>query len=106
LFRNLARGQSFIPLCQTLIVEEVRPKGYARLIFSYEASAAVDTSFPDFLRVTGRIVNGELRFQLPLPPVLPSFSHRIEDEVLDGSFGLPDQVITSIRLTRVTDLNR
>jgi hypothetical protein len=73
LFRHLARGQSFVPPCQTLVVEEVLPNGYARLIFSYEASATLDIPLPEFLRVTGRVVNGALRFQLPLPLVRPSF---------------------------------
>jgi hypothetical protein len=105
LFRHLVRGQSFVPPCQTLVVEEVLPNGYARLIFSYEASATLDIPLPEFLRVTGRVVNGALRFQLPLPFARPSFTYRVVGEALDGVIDLPDGVTTGVRLTRVTDLD-
>lgn len=105
LFRHLVRGQSFVPPCQTLVVEEVLPNGYARLIFSYDASTTLDIPLPEFLRVTGRVVNGALRFQLPLPFVRPSFTYRVVGEALDGVIDLPDGVTTGVRLTRVTDLD-
>ena len=106
LFRNFVRGQSFVPPCQTLVVEEVRPNGYARLIFSYAVAPTLDVPLPDFLRASGRVANGELRFQLPLPFSLPSFTYRMVGGALDGVINLGDTTITGVRLTRVTDLDQ
>jgi hypothetical protein len=98
-------GPDAAPECHTLIVEEMLPNGYARLIFSYETFADSNSPLPKFLRVTGRVVDGALRFQLPLPFVHPSFTYRLVGEALDGVIDLPDGVTAGVRLTRVTDLD-
>jgi len=54
-------------LCTTLVVEGVLANGYARVIVSVGTSAAWDMRLPWFLRATGRVVDGELRVQLPFP---------------------------------------
>jgi hypothetical protein len=80
--------------CHTLVVEEVFANGYARVIVSLGTAATLDLQVPLFLRATGRIVNGELRFLLPLPtPDRPNFTYRFVGEALEG-------------LTRVTDLHQ
>ena len=53
-------------LCHTLVIEEVFPNGYARVIYSIGTHAAWNIRHPNFWRVTGRIVDGVLRFSLPV----------------------------------------
>ena len=89
-------GRGLDPVCLTLVVEEVLPNGYARVIFSYAASPGLDLSLPDFLRVTGRIVDGVLRFQLP-----SQLTYRFVGETLQGSF----EGGGSQPLTQVADLS-
>src|SRR5206468_1790576 len=103
--RGLLRGRGVDPACHTLVVEEVLPNGYARVIFSYGASADLDIPLPDFLRVTGRIVDGALRFQLPLPFSHPQLTYRVAGEPLQGANAGEGPAIR-LRLTRVADLRR
>ena len=57
-------------LCHTLVVEEVLANGYAQVIYSIGTYAAWNIRQPNFWRATGRIVDGVLRFHLPVtaPP--------------------------------------
>ena len=68
-------------LCHTLVVEEVFANGFARVIFSHGASAGWDIPLPGFWRVTGRIVDGDLRFHLPVPE-RPELAYRLAGETL------------------------
>jgi hypothetical protein len=93
-------------LCQTLVVEEVFANGYARVIHSHGISpdlAAVDPNarLPEFGRVTGRIIDGTLRFHEPIPE-RPEFAYRVADETLEGTF----QGKGHVRLTRVADVDQ
>ena len=66
-------------LCHTLVVEEVLANGYARVLSSMGTSVTLSLQLPGFQRVTGRIVDGILRFHGPGPhrPELNSSSrHR------------------------------
>jgi hypothetical protein len=91
------------PLCHTLVVEEVLANGYARVIFSYGTSAALNVPLPGFLRVTGRIGDGELRFHLPDGAKL---AYRFADEALQGNFDSPDGATGRVSLSRVADLRQ
>ena len=53
-------------LCHALVVEEVLTNGSARVIYSVGIHA-VWSRMPLFWRTTGRIVDGALRFQAPVP---------------------------------------
>ena len=106
LFRNLMRGQGVVPSCQTLVVEEIYANGYARITFSYAASAAFDVPLPEVSRTTGRVVNGTLQFQLPIPGAYPSFTYRLVDGELEGVIKLAGNEIPGFRLLRVADLDQ
>ena len=54
-------------LCQTLIVEEVLPNGYARIVHSRGSYPGWNLSHPTSWRATGRVADGVLRFALPTP---------------------------------------
>ena len=51
--------------CHTLVVEEVHANGFARVVYSVSASAALGNRLPYVWRLTGRIVAGALTFVLP-----------------------------------------
>ena len=57
-------------LCHTLVVEEVFTNGLARVIYSHGTSVALNIPLPGFLHATGRIVDGMLRFRLPVRTAL------------------------------------
>jgi hypothetical protein len=54
-------------LCQTLLVEEVFPNGYARVVYSRGSYLEREIRHPSFWRASGRVVDGALRFTLPTP---------------------------------------
>ena len=77
-------------LCPTLVLEEVLQNGYARVILSYGTSATMQIGVPSFRRLTGRIVEGELRVRVPLPTIQPELTYRLSGEALQGSIQSPD----------------
>src|SRR6266511_4302844 len=88
-------------LCHTLVVEEVLANGYARLIVSHGTAVGTDARLPEFLRVTGRIVDGELGFHSP-GPERHEFAYRVAGETLHGTYNDRGRV----SLTRVTDVGQ
>lgn len=93
------------PICETLVVEEVLANGYARVIFSVGTSAALGVRLPWFVRATGRIVDGELRVQLPLPN-RPRLTYRVADETLQGTSGGEGWRDGRTALSRVADVHQ
>lgn len=67
--------------CQTLVIEEVFRNGYTRVLYSFGTYAPLNIRQPDFWRITGRIVDGVLRFHLPLP-ARPTVAYRFDGETL------------------------
>jgi hypothetical protein len=90
-------------LCHTLVVEEVVANGYARVIYSVGTSLVVNVRLPVFLRVTGRIVDGTLRFHLPIRERLER-AYRIVGESLQAERKNPDGRTSHAMLTRLADL--
>jgi len=90
--------------CHTLVVEEVLANGYARVIVSYGTYADRDVRLSGLLYVTGRIVDGELRFQLPLPP-RPKRAYRFADDTLQATREGPGGT-DRVRLSRLTDVSQ
>src|SRR5712691_6087913 len=90
--------------CHTLVVEEVLANGYARAIVSYGTYADRNVRLPGFLRVTGRVVDGELRFQLPIPQ-RPELAYRFADDTLQATHEGPGGT-DRVSLTRVADLSQ
>jgi hypothetical protein len=95
-------GRGRFALCHTLVVEEVYANGFARVIFSLGTND-VDSNLhlPHVWRVTGRIVDGELRFHLPVPGD-PKLAYGVAGETLLGTFEGPDGSIRAT-LTRLAD---
>jgi Beta-lactamase len=92
------------PLCHTLVVEEVFTNGYARVIYSYSSSVYWGIRLPSFLRATGRVIDGELRFQVPIRE-RPQIAYRVAGETLEGTFAGPQGAIRLL-LSRVADLGQ
>jgi Beta-lactamase len=92
-------------LCHTLVVEEVYANGFARVVFSVGTYADWNVRLPDFLRVTGRIVDGELRFRLPEPERV-KLAYRVAGETLSGTAEGPDGTTGRASLTRVADVSQ
>jgi Beta-lactamase len=90
------------PICETLVVEEVLPNGYAWVIFSIGTSPALGVRPPWFVRAIGRIVDGELRVQLPLPN-RPILTYQVVGETLQGTSGGVYSRDSDTSLTRVAD---
>jgi hypothetical protein len=88
-------------LCHTLVVEEVLANGFARVISSVGTSVALNIRLPGFLRVTGRIVDGVLRFHGP-GPERPELAYRVAGETLSGTYKGEGHV----RLTRLADVRQ
>jgi hypothetical protein len=89
-------------LCHTLVVEEVYANGIARVIVSGGTYADWDVRLPGFLRVTGRIVDGELRFSIDGIKL----AYRVADEALQGKFDHPDGTTGGASLSRVADVSQ
>jgi hypothetical protein len=98
-------GRGRFALCHTLVVEEVYANGFARVIFSLGTND-VDSNLhlPHVWRVTGRIVDGELRFHLPVPGD-PKLAYGVAGETLLGTFEGPDGSIRA-SLSRVADVSQ
>jgi Beta-lactamase len=73
-------------ICQTLIVEDVFPNGYARVVYSRGSYLGSDTRHPNFWRATGRVVDGVLRFALPTPD-RPDLVYRFDGGALAATVG-------------------
>jgi hypothetical protein len=89
-------------LCHTLVVEEVSANGVAWVISSWGTYADWDLRLPGFLRVTGRIVDGELR----LHRYGIKLAHRVADEALQGNFDDTDGTTGRASLSWVADVSR
>jgi hypothetical protein len=89
--------------CSVLVVEEVFANGYARLIHSAGVS---DPATPQsrFWRASGRIVDGVLRFELPLSG-RPALTYRFADNGLAGTFKEFAREAT-MTATRIADLRQ
>src|SRR5262245_55772466 len=72
-------------LCHTLVVEEVLANGFARVTLSAGTSVSLGIPLPGFFRVTGRIVDGILRFH-DQGPDHPEFTYRVTGETLSGTY--------------------
>jgi hypothetical protein len=93
-------------LCHTLVVEEVYANGLARVIVSLGTTAEDQfLHLPHVWRVTGRVVDGELRLHLPLGERL-KFAYRVAGETLSGTFEGPDGGTVPLRLTGVADVHQ
>lgn len=90
-------------LCHTLVVEEVWANGYVRVIYSVGTSLALNIRLPGFLRVTGRIADGTLRFHLPIRE-RPARAYRVVGEALQATREAPEGRIGRAMLTRLADL--
>ena len=86
--------------CGTLVVEELFANGFARVVYSVGASNP-DVPVPQSWRATGRIVDGLLRFELPLS-WRPILTYRIAGSDVVGTFkdGSEEATVTA---TRVAD---
>ena len=72
-------------LCATLVVEEVLPSGHARVVYSHGTWGPLQIRFPGYFQAAGRIVDGELRFALPVIG-RPPMAYRFTDGALAGTF--------------------
>jgi hypothetical protein len=72
-------------LCAALIVEEILPNGYARVVYSHGTWAPHRIRQPGFYRATGKIVDDVLTFRLAVPAP-PTFVYRFKDRALSGTF--------------------
>jgi hypothetical protein len=84
-----------------LSTEEVFATGLARIIYSHGTSQILNISLPGFLYATGRIVNGVLRFRLPVPD-RPELVYRFTDGTLQGTYKGEGR----ITMTRVPDVRQ
>ena len=86
-------------LCHTLVIEEVMPNGFTKVIYSIGTHATWNIRHPNFWRATGRIIDGVLRFHLPVT-ARPSLAYRFNGETLLGTHNSG----THVSLDRVADL--
>jgi hypothetical protein len=89
-------------LCHTLVVEQVYANGFARGIFSVGTYADWERRQPNFWYITGRIVDGELRFHIHGIKL----TYRVADEALQGHFDHPDGTTGGASLSRVADVSQ
>jgi hypothetical protein len=92
-------------LCHTLVVEEIFANGYARVIYSVDTSLVLNMRLPAFLRVTGRIVDGTLRFHLPIRE-RPARSYRMVRGSLQATREDPEGRTGRAMLRRLADLTQ
>lgn len=52
-------------LCTALVVEELHPNGFTRVIYSHGYQPQSHVRYPDYFRAIGRVTDGELRFPTP-----------------------------------------
>ena len=91
-------------LCHTLVIEEVLPNGYARVIYSIGTDAGRNIRQPNYWRVTGRIIDGALRFHLPLPDQ-PSLSYRFDGQTLVGTVANGKYRVSLARMADLAQVN-
>jgi hypothetical protein len=72
-------------LCATLVVEELLPSGHARVIYGHGTWEPLGILTPSYWRATGRVVDGVLRFALPVPDP-PAFAYTFTGGALSGTF--------------------
>ena len=70
--------------CFTLVVEEVFANGYARITHSHGRICNPERPLPGFMRVTGKVVDGTLRFHRCARS--PGGRYRFADETLQGTY--------------------
>jgi hypothetical protein len=87
-------------LCTTLVVEEVLPNGYARVVYSVSVSSELGIRIPNFWRVGGRIAEGVLRFRLPTVD-RGALAYRFEGADLTGTYNNAEG---AVRLARTADV--
>jgi len=84
--------------CGTVVVEQIFPNGYIRLIYSV---GTLDPFIPQpqYWRTAGRIASGVLRFEIPVPP-RPEYTFRFAGAGLAGTFkdGPIQATMTATRL--------
>lgn len=90
-------------LCQTLIVEEVFPNGYARIVHSRGSHPGWNLSHPTSWRATGRVADGVLRFALPTPDRV-ELTYRLDGDGLTST--VSDRQGSHGTLTRLDELSR
>lgn len=84
--------------CNALVVEDVDAKGYARVVYSVGASPTMGSGIPNVWRVTGRIVDGVLRFRLPTVD-RGALAYRFDGAALAGTYNDGG----AVRLERIAD---
>jgi len=89
--------------CGVLVVEEVFANGYARVIHSAGVSDPATPQARSW-RASGRIVDGVLRFELPLS-WRPALTYRVAGQGLAGTFKELTREAT-ITATRIADLRQ
>ena len=72
-------------LCATLVVEELLPSGHARVIYGHGTWEPLGILTPGYWRATGRVVDGVLRFALPVPDS-PAFAYTFTSGALSGTY--------------------
>jgi hypothetical protein len=85
--------------CNTLVIEEVHANGYARVVYSVGASPTTGSGTPSFWRMTGRHVDGVLRFDLPAIG-RNALAYRFDGAQLVGTYNDGG----SVRLDRIADV--
>jgi hypothetical protein len=71
-------------VCGTLVVEEVLSTGHARVVYSH-GTWAPGIPHPRYWRATGRVGDGELRFELPSQD-RPPMVYRFTGDAVSGTY--------------------
>jgi hypothetical protein len=83
-------------VCGTLVVEEVLPTGHARVVYSRGTWEPIGDHHPQYWRATGRVVDGVLRFALPIAD-RPPMAYRFTGDALSGTFrGRGNHAVTRV----------
>ena len=93
---------NILGMCKTLVVEEILPNGYARIINSWDAYGRFRG--PGFYRATARIEGDEIRFELPRAEGGGDFIHRLSGGILRGTNWYWHE--GTVILTKVDDRSR
>jgi hypothetical protein len=80
----------------------VLANGLARVMVSWGTYADWDLRLPGFRRITGQIVDGELRFHIHGIKL----AYRLADDTLQGNFHHPDGTTGGASLSRVADVSQ
>ena len=90
-------------LCQTLVVEEIFPNGYARIVHSRSSHLGWNLWHPTSWRATGRVADGVLRFTLPTPD-RAELTYRFDGDTLAST--VSDRQGSHGTLTRLDELSQ